>query len=157
MFDGLAATGLAACSLFFVDDINLTLYLLPAILNLVDARSFVFIAAGLFLTEAGWGAALNARAAADAPLQLYEVEDRTSDFASHPALGSAECFGWSTRALATWVAELPMFVNGAISAVPRDPRAKGSLVRIAARRSRPRRASVLAARIDRQRASERVF
>jgi hypothetical protein len=157
LFDGLAATGVSSCSLFFVDDTDLGLYLLPAVLDLVDARSFVFVAAGLFLTEVGWRTALNPPAAADLPLELYEIEDRTSDCASRRDVGFAECFGWSTRALATWVAELPIFVNGAASAVPCDPRAEGSLIRRAARRSRPRTARVLATRIDRQQASERVF
>ena len=157
LFDGLAATGVTSCSLFFVDDIDVTLYLLPAILGMAEARSFVYVAAGLFLTEVGWGAALNARAATDAPLELYEIEDRARDLPSCPEFGSAECFGWSTRALARWVAELPMFVNGAASAVPWDRRSKGNLIRTAARRSRPRMARVVAARIDRQQASERVF
>ncbi len=157
MFDGLSSTDVPSCSLFFVDDIDATLYLLPAILGIVEARSFVFVAAGLFLTEAGWRTAINARAAADAPLELYEIEDRVRDLASRPEVGSAECFGWSTRALATWVGNLPMFVSGAESAVPSDQNDKGSLIRAAARRSRPRMARVLAARIDRQWTSERVF
>jgi hypothetical protein len=157
MFDGLGSTGLPSCSLFFIDDIDSTLYLLPTILAMVEARSFVFVAAGLFLTEAGWRTALNARAAEDAPLELYEIEDPVGDPASRRDKGSAECFGWSTRALATWVMNLPMFVDGAASAVPSDPFDKGRLVREAARRSRPRMTRVLAARIDRQRASERVF
>ncbi len=50
-----------------------------------------------------------------------------------------------------------MFVSGAESAVPSDQNDKGSLIRAAARRSRPRMARVLAARIDRQWTSERVF
>jgi hypothetical protein len=157
LFDGLAATGVSSCSLFFVDDTDLSLYLLPAILDMVDARSFVFVAAGLFLTEVGWRTAFNPPAAPDAPLELYEIEDRASDCASRRDVGFAECFGWSTRALARWVKELPIFVNGAASAVPCDPRAEGSLIRRAAQRSRPRTARVLATRIDRQQASERVF
>ena len=157
LFDGLAATGVSSCSLFFVDDTDLTLYLLPAVLDIVGARSFVFVAAGLFLTEAGWRTALNPSAPTDAPLELYEIEDRSNAGASRRDIGFAECFGWSTRALARWVADLPIFVDGAASAVPRDPRAEGSLIARAAQRSRPRTARILATRIDRQQASEQVF
>jgi hypothetical protein len=157
MFDGLGSTGVSSCSLFFVDDLDQTLYQLPAILEMIEAHSVVFVGAGLFLTEAGWRAALHARAASDAPLEFYEIDDRGGDLESPREGGSAECFGWSTRALTTWVADLPMFVDGATSTAPSDAFDTGRLIRAAARRSRPRMARVLAARIDRQRASERVF
>jgi len=157
MFDGLGSSGVRSRSLFFVDDTDATLYLLPAILGMVEAQCFVFVAAGLFLTEAGWRAALNAAADADAPLEFYEIEDQEGGRVLLPDGGTAECFGWSTQALARWVMDLPMFVGGAASAAPSDPAGEGRLIPAAARRSGPRTARVLAARIDRQSAGERVF
>jgi hypothetical protein len=157
MFDGLGSTGVHPCSLFFVDEIETTLYLLPTILGMVEARSFVFVAAGVFLTEAGWRTALNDVTDADAPLEFYEIEDPAGECKLNCERGTAECFGWSTRALSTWVMDLPMFVGGIASAAPSDLTSEERLIKAAARRSRPRMSRVLAARIDRQQASERVF
>jgi hypothetical protein len=157
LFDGLSGTGAASHSLFFVDHVDATLYLLPAILKAVAARSFVFVAAGVFLTEAGWRTALKAGTDAEELLEFYEIDDQVRDPASHRDRGSAECFGWSTNAFAAWLTESPMFVDGTANIAPPVPSGAGRLICSAARRSRPRTECILAARIDRQQASERVF
>jgi hypothetical protein len=156
LFESLCSLDVSACSLFFVDDAAAILYQLPAILDLVGATSFVFVAAGLFLTPAGWRTALGAPADTEAPLELYEIENRAGEFAPGREVVSAECFGWSTRAAAAWLDSLPRFVDIA-DAVPAAPAGTRRVVPAAARRSRPRPTRFLAAQIDRQRAGERVF
>ncbi len=157
LFGGLAQAGVAACSLFLVDDVAAALQGLPAMLDATAAQSFVFVAAGVFLTEAGWRAALTVPPVVDMPLHLYETAESASGLASASGRASAACFGWSTSALKEWLAATPISICGAEGIEPVDPSNRQKTIAGAARRSRPQNARRVLASIDQQPLGRRVF
>ena len=75
LFGALRAANPAPCSLFFTDTPAYVLYLLPEILISVGATKFAFVAAGVYLTEAGWSAASTLLEEPSSGLAVLEIED----------------------------------------------------------------------------------
>jgi ADP-heptose:LPS heptosyltransferase/GT2 family glycosyltransferase len=77
--------------------------LLPDILACVGAQRFLFLYAGVFLTDAGW--AQVPRILGGEPASLVCLADAD-------ARPGARCFGWSAEALAHWAQAAPCFLGG---------------------------------------------
>ncbi len=93
----------AAASLLTIADPTQAFASLPDILATVGAKNFLFLADGVFLTDAGW--AMVPRALdADGAAPLFFTDETDS-------LG-ARCFAWSAENLARWSATSTAFLGG---------------------------------------------
>ncbi len=104
------------CGLYFVEDVSAAAYALPALLEAVGARTFLFVGAHIALNQTGWDAAtrLNDR------LTFLEVSDPA--IPEDPNRGpSFDCFAWSSAGWSGWLAEQPFLLGGA-GAVPPSER-----------------------------------
>jgi hypothetical protein len=99
-------------SLLVIDEASQAFAQLGAILRDVGATRFVFVGAGVFLTEAGWrhaGAYLRASTGA---LMLLGLTQDAFEHRDPDAAVSARCFGWTTTHFATWATTASPFLGG---------------------------------------------
>ncbi len=92
----------AAASLMMIADQSQALAQLPGVLGLVGAERFLFVAAGSFLTAAGWDVV---------PFVLEETPGLVCLTGADRTPG-ARAFGWSADAFALWSEGAPRFVGG---------------------------------------------
>ena len=92
-----------AASLVMIGEQGHAFGLLPEVLAAVGARRFLFVADGVFLTEAGWEAVPRVLAQQPAALVCLAASDMVA---------GARCFGWSTTALGRWSDHAVTFLGG---------------------------------------------
>ncbi len=91
------------CSLLTIAEPAHAWALLPDILACVGAERFLFLSAGVFLTEAGWAQVPRILGCEPAPLVCLTDAD---------ARPGARCFGWSAEAFARWAGAAPCYLGG---------------------------------------------
>ena len=92
-----------AASLMMIGEQGQALALLPELLAAVEARRFLFVADGVFLTPGGWGAVPRVLGQEPASLMCLTGTDMAPN---------ARCFGWSTEAFGRWSANAVTFLGG---------------------------------------------
>jgi hypothetical protein len=110
LFRDLVKDARCRCSLFFLDDTTYAFYALPKVLASVSAKTFVFAASGVHLTQAGWDAAGAALKAEAPPLTFFDIDDLAAPGRANRH--SARCFGWSSAAFTEWFETAPLFFGG---------------------------------------------
>ncbi len=101
------ATGVAA-SLLVVDDTSHAFALLPDALREIGANRFVYVGAGVFLTEAGWQHARQILQSTGPDLVFLGLEPDEFEQRDLTDSVTARCFAWTT----------PLFVRWSITAAP---------------------------------------
>ncbi len=99
-------------SLLVIDDAAHAFALLPDILQTINAKRFVFVGAGVFLTEAGWQHARSALQNGGPDLTLLGLEpDEFEQRGGHEHI-TARCFAWATAPFLRWSATAAPFLGG---------------------------------------------
>ncbi len=101
-----------ACSLLVIDDASQAFDLLPEILRQIGASRFLFIGAGVFLTEAGWKQAQEALAPGNTDLVFFGIEAEAHERRDAAGGATARCFAWSSGNFARWSLAAPAFMGG---------------------------------------------
>ncbi len=101
-----------AASLLVIDESANGLALLPEILRAIGATRFVFVGAGLFLTESGWRQARESLQFGTQELNFFglapdEFEPRDGETGL-----TARCFAWTTPQFLRWSANAASFLGG---------------------------------------------
>jgi hypothetical protein len=119
-----AAAHAIACSLLVIDDTAQAFALLPAILAEVGASRFIFVGAGIFLTEAGWAKIAQVVSPEANGLVLFALQKDEFGGAESPDGITARCFAWNVGHFTRWALQAPNFMggffrdNGLLSAAP---------------------------------------
>ncbi len=101
-----------ACSLLMIDDPSQCFALLPEILAATGASRFVFVAAGVFLTAAGWARAREALTQAGNDLVFLALCPEPFQPPDGEPGVTARCFAWSAGHFARWALAAPLFLGG---------------------------------------------
>ncbi len=101
-----------ACSLLVIDDAAQAFDLLGDILRELGTSRFLFIAAGVMPTAAGWALAAPALAPDASDLVFFGVQSGESGGADDEQAVSSRCFAWSTGHFARWALGAPSFMGG---------------------------------------------
>jgi hypothetical protein len=101
-----------AASLLVIDESANGLALLPEILRAIGATRFVFIGAGLFLSETGWRQAREVLQVGSQELIFFGLSP--DDFEQLDSDGglTARCFAWTTSHFLRWSAGSASFLGG---------------------------------------------
>ncbi len=101
-----------AASLLVIDESENGLALLPDILRAIGATRFVFVGAGLFLTESGWRQARDILQSGSQELNFFGLSP--DDFEQQDGDGglTARCFAWTTAHFLRWSAGSASFLGG---------------------------------------------
>ncbi len=101
-----------AASLMVIDESANGLALLPDILRAIGATRFVFVAAGLFLTESGWRQVREILQFDFQELRFFGLA--AADFEQHDSDDglTARCFAWTTAHFLRWSAHSASFLGG---------------------------------------------
>ncbi len=100
------------CSLLVIDEANQAFAQLPAILRDVGAHRFVFLGAGVFLTDSGWRQTRDYLRGASPELMLLGLAPDAFEHRDPGAAVSARCFGWTTTHFSKWSAQALPFLGG---------------------------------------------
>jgi hypothetical protein len=99
-------------SLLVIDEAAHAFALLPDILHAVNAKRFVFVGAGVFLTEEGWRHARSALQTGGADLTFLGLEpDEFEQRSGHEHI-TARCFAWAAAPFLRWAATAAPFLGG---------------------------------------------
>jgi hypothetical protein len=99
-------------SLLVIDDAAQAFALLPDILHTINAKRFVFVGAGVFLTETGWLHARSALLTGGPDLTFLGLEpDEFEQRGGHEHI-TARCFAWATAPFVRWSATAAPFLGG---------------------------------------------
>ncbi len=101
-----------ACSLLVIDDAAQAFDLMPDILRALGASRFLFVAAGIFLTDAGWALARQALAPGETDLVFFGIEAGAFEQRDTGDGVTARCFAWSSGYFARWALTAPAFMGG---------------------------------------------
>jgi hypothetical protein len=96
------------CSLLVIDDAAHAFALLPDILREIGANRFVFVGAGVFLTDSGWQHVRQILQATGPDLVFLGLQADAFEQRDLNESVTARCFAWTT----------PLFVRWAITAAP---------------------------------------
>jgi hypothetical protein len=99
-------------SLVAIDDVASAFAQLPEILREIGANRFVFIGAGVFLTESGWRHARAVLNATTPDLVFLGLEPDEFENRDMEDSVTARCFGWTTPQFTRWSLGAPAFLGG---------------------------------------------
>lgn len=99
-------------SLLVIDDASQAFAQLPDILREIGANRFVFVGAGVFLTETGWRLARQVLDAGGPDLVLFGLEPDPFEPRELADSVTARCFAWTTPQFTRWVLGAPSFLGG---------------------------------------------
>ncbi len=105
------STGVPA-SLLVIDDAAHAFALLADILREIGANRFVFIGAGVFLTESGWHHARHVLQTPGPDLVFLGMEPDAFEQRDLNDSVTARCFAWSTQLFVRWSATAASFLGG---------------------------------------------
>ncbi len=101
-----------AGSLLIVDDASQAFDLLPDILRELRAQRFLFMAAGVLLTPAGWAQVPQALAEGATELVFFGADGDEVERRSPADRATARCFAWSARPFSRWAQTAPAYMGG---------------------------------------------
>jgi hypothetical protein len=99
-------------SLLVIDNAAYAFALLPEILQAIHAKRFVFVGAGVFLTEAGWRHARTVLHTGGPDLVFLGLEPDEIERRGDQEHITARCFAWSTGQFLRWSATAAPFMGG---------------------------------------------
>jgi len=117
MFEDFRKDSSTPASLFFTDDTTTAFYALPQILSDLEATSFAFVGANIFLTPEGWNTVCGYLGSGSDSLHFFEVLDPAMP-EEDAGCNSALCFGWTHDALRLHLETAPHHVGPFIDAKP---------------------------------------
>jgi hypothetical protein len=100
------------CSLVVIEDAAIAFAQLPGILRDAGVSRFVFLGAGVFLSETGWRHARDYLKSASQDLVFLGLAPDEHDHRDPDAAISARCFGWTTHHFTVWSQNAGTFLGG---------------------------------------------